>query len=164
MTIREYRSSDLDACRSLWVELTVHHRRIYGVDTIGGSDPGSQFDDHLAAVGPQSIWVAEIDGDVIGVAGLIVDGSSGEVEPVVVAEAARRSGIGTALVQRVVEAAGERGITMLSVRPVARNSDAVRFFRKSGFDVLGHVETFMDLSGDREWLPGETIAGREFRV
>ncbi|MEE8498365.1 MAG: GNAT family N-acetyltransferase [Acidimicrobiia bacterium] len=163
-TIRPYDPGDLQACRDLWVELTVHHRRIYGTDTIGGDDPGAQFDEHLTAVGPERIWVAERDGTVVGLVGLIVDGTSGEVEPVVVAEDERGRGIGRGLLKRVTAEAGALGIRLLSVRPVGRNTAALRFFRDSGFDVLGHIEAFMDLEGDREWVDGETIAGRNFKV
>ncbi|MEE9298139.1 MAG: GNAT family N-acetyltransferase [Acidimicrobiia bacterium] len=163
-TVRPYEPGDLQACRDLWVELTEHHRLIYGVDSIGGDDPGSQFDDHLAAVGPTRLWVAEHDGAVVGLTGLIVDGTSAEVEPVVVSKAARGRGFGVALVERVVAEARTLGIELLSVRPVARNTSALRFFHDAGFDVLGHIEAFMDLNGERDWVPGETIAGREFRV
>lgn len=164
VTIRQYESGDLQACRDLWVELTVHHRRIYEVDSIGGDDPGSQFDEHLTAIGPGRLWVAEDEGRVVGLTGLIVDGTSGEVEPVIVVEDERGTGIGAALVARVIDEATQLGIRLLSVRPVGRNDAAIRFFRDAGFDVLGHVEAFMDLTGEREWIDGETIADRDFRV
>jgi N-acetylglutamate synthase-like GNAT family acetyltransferase len=164
VSIRQYESGDLQECRDRWLELTVHHRRIYGVDSIGGEDPGSQFDEHLTAIGPERLWVAEDEGRVVGLTGLIVDGTSGEVEPVVVTEGERGAGIGASLVARVVEEASELGIRLLSVRPVGRNARAIRFFRDAGFDVLGHVEVFMDLTGEREWVEGETLADRGFRI
>lgn len=164
VSIRGYRGSDLAACRRLWVELTLHHRQIYRVDTIGGDDPGSQFDDHLVAVGRERIWVAEDAARIVGLSGLIVDGTSGEIEPVVVSEEMRRHGIGRALVERVIHEADAIGITLLSVRPVGRNTAALKFFRDAGFDILGHIEAIIDLTGDREWVAGEQIAGREFRV
>lgn len=131
---------------------------------IGGDDPAAQFDHHLTAVGPERIWVAEQDSVVVGLTGLIVDGTSAEVEPVVVTDGERGRGIGRALVKRVIEEAGALGIGLLSVRPVGRNTAALRFFRDSGFNVLGHIEALMDLSEEREWIDGETIAGRDFKV
>ena len=163
-TIRGYSPNDLPACRDLWVELTVHHRRIYEVNTIGGDNPGAQFDDHLAAVGPDQLWVAEKGGHVIGLTGIIVDGTSGELEPVIVTESERGKGIGKELVSVVIAEAGRLGIRLLSVRPVGRNTVALRFFRDAGFNVLGHIEAFMDLSGERDWIAGEDIADRPFLV
>lgn len=163
-TIRGYRPEDLTACRALWVELTEHHREIYRAPGIGGDDPGRFFDEHLAAVGADHIWVAEEEGAVIGLTGLIVDGTEGEVEPVVVSRGHRGTGVGSALVAHVIAAAGERGVRTLSVKPVGRNSSAIRFFRDAGFGVIGHIELFMDLAGDRTWVEGEHIADRTFKV
>ncbi len=165
-TIRSYRPADLEACRALWVELTEWHREIYASPTIGGDDPGRQFDEHLAEVGPQSLWVAEVDGRVVGLVGLMTraDGEL-EVEPAVVSANHRRSGIGRRLTDTVVAAARARGASELNVRPVGRNADAIRFYHALGFDVVGHVELFMDLRDDEgPWRPGEEIAGRPFLV
>jgi RimJ/RimL family protein N-acetyltransferase len=63
-------------------------------------------------------------------------------------------------------AARTRGVAQLTVRPVARNEAAIRFFHRLGFDVLGHIELFIDFaSAERQiWKPGEEVAGRAFRV
>ncbi len=165
-TIRPYHPGDRDACRALWVELTEWHREIYASPGIGGDDPGSKFDGHLARVGPGSLWVAEVDGEVVGLAGLMEreDGEL-EVEPTVVAAGHRRAGIGRRLIAEVVAAARERGESVLNVRPVGRNAEAIRFYRAVSFDVVGHVELFIDLRDDEgPWRDGEEIAGRRFRV
>jgi N-acetylglutamate synthase-like GNAT family acetyltransferase len=54
-------------------------------------------------------WVAESGGLVIGLTGLLDRGATGEVEPVVVAGAARDHGVGRLLIARVVEEARSRG-------------------------------------------------------
>jgi hypothetical protein len=36
---------------ALWVELIAWHRQIFGAPQIGGIDPGSKFDEHLARGG-----------------------------------------------------------------------------------------------------------------
>ena len=164
-TIRPYTPSDLAQCRVLWAELTQHHRDIYGDPSIGGATPGLYFDTHLARVGPERIWVAEQDGRIIGLTGLIVEGQEAEVEPLVVASASRRQGIGRALVKHVQEEAKRLQVRTLSVRPVARNADAISFFHASGFGVLGHIELFMDLE-DRTaspWKSGLALLGRLFQ-
>ncbi|MEE9223344.1 MAG: hypothetical protein V3U51_01160 [Thermoplasmata archaeon] len=55
VTIRQYQQSDLESCRSLWVDLTQRHRDIYESSTIGGDDPGENFDKHLSHVGGKNI-------------------------------------------------------------------------------------------------------------
>ena len=94
--IREYRPSDFDACRALWNELTEHHRDIYDDRSIGGADPGQGFETYLGHPKRRASWVAELDGQVIALAGLLVQGEEGELEPVVVSLTHRSKGIGAA--------------------------------------------------------------------
>ena len=161
--VRGYEPRDLDACRGLWVELTQWHRDIFNAPEIGGDDPGRAFDEHLANVGAENIWVAEVDGRLAGLAGLIPDVP--ELEPVIVAEQHRGHGIGRLLAEAVISAAREGGARTVHVRPVARNVEAIRFFHELGFDVLDQLQLGMDLV-DRErdpWIPGERLADRDFR-
>jgi N-acetylglutamate synthase-like GNAT family acetyltransferase len=165
LEIRGYRDGDLEACRALWRELTEWHQRIYRDDSIGGEgDLGRFFDEHLERVGPERIWVAEQDGRVVGFAGLIVDGRSSELEPLVVSEEMRGRGVGRALTEAVVAAARGLGLRRVQVRPAARNAQALRFFHRRGFDVLGQIELTYDLAKPDRWIAGETLAGREFKV
>jgi N-acetylglutamate synthase-like GNAT family acetyltransferase len=161
--VRGYEPRDLDACRGLWVELTQWHRDIFNAPEIGGDDPGRAFDEHLAKVGAENIWVAEVDGLLAGLAGLIPDVP--ELEPIIVAEQHRGHGIGRLLAEAVISAAREGGARTVQVRPVARNVEAIRFFHELGFDVLDQVQLSMDIV-DRErdpWIPGERLADRDFR-
>jgi GNAT superfamily N-acetyltransferase len=163
-TVRGYEPRDLDACRELWVQLTQWHRDIFDAPEIGGSDPGSAFDTHLAKVGAENIWVAEVDGDVVGLAGLISEPDF-ELEPIVVFERHRKRGLGRLLASAVADAARARGARSIQVRPVGRNVEAIRFFHELGFDILAHVQLEIDLV-ERErdpWVPGERLAGRDFR-
>jgi GNAT superfamily N-acetyltransferase len=162
--VRAYAEGDYVVCRSLWAELTVYHRRIYGDSSIGGDDPGAGFDDYLAYSRRMGSWVAEAQGSVIGLTGLLDRGASGEVEPVVVAEAARDQGIGRLLINRVVEEARSHGYEYLAIRPVARNVAAIRRFHAAGFRTLGgHVDLTMDLAARRhDWLTGASLHGLDF--
>ena len=162
--VRDYAESDYGACRLLWAELTLYHRGIYGDPSIGGDDPGAGFDDYLAIPERLGSWVAESDGRVVGLTGLLDRGSSGEVEPVVVAERARDQGIGRMLISRVVGEARGHGYEYLAIRPVARNVVAVRRFHAAGFRTLGgHIDLTMDLAERRhEWLPGAGLHGLDF--
>jgi N-acetylglutamate synthase-like GNAT family acetyltransferase len=162
-TVRGYEPRDLDACRGLWIELTQWHRDIFDAPEIGGDDPGLAFDEHLAKVGAGNIWVAEVEGRVVGLAGLIPDAF--ELEPVVVSKQHRGQGVGRLLAEAVISAARKSGARTVQVRPVARNIEAVRFFHELGFDILDQLQLSMDLvDRDREvWEPGERVADRDFR-
>jgi GNAT superfamily N-acetyltransferase len=163
--IRGYEEGDREACRALWRDLTQWHRDIYDDQSIWADrDPGDFFDEHLADVGAGRIWVAEVEGDVVGLAGLIVVGRTGELEPIVVAERARGTGIGRALGDRVVAEARRLGLRRLDVRPAARNEQAIRFFHELGFDTLGQLELMIYLEQPRDWPVRERLAGRDFRA
>lgn len=84
LVVRDYAEGDYRACRALWAELTEYHRSIYGDPSIGGDDPGAEFDDYLATSQRIGSWVAESRGSVVGLTGLLDRGTSAEVEPVVV--------------------------------------------------------------------------------
>jgi GNAT superfamily N-acetyltransferase len=162
ITIRKYHPSDLESCRSLWEELTEWHRHIYEDPNIGGSDPGRFFDEHLSKVGTDNLWVAVQDGAVVGLTGLMGEGEEAEVEPLVVNETCRKKGIGGSLMEHVMAEARRRGVRYLSVRPVARNVEAIGFFFNRGFVNIGHVELFMDLS-EGEWRKGLRLFDLDFR-
>ncbi|HEY42072.1 MAG TPA: GNAT family N-acetyltransferase [Dehalococcoidia bacterium] len=173
ITIRDYETKDYDICRLLWVELTQHHRDIYGDPTIGGDDPGREFDRYLENPQRKGSWIAEIEGKVIALAGLLThshpeEGDTrmgGEVEPVVVSQPYRDRGIGTRLVEHVVEQARRNGVRFLSIRPVARNERALSLYVRLGFDAVGEVALLQDLSSsyDRKWKPGIRILNNELR-
>jgi ribosomal protein S18 acetylase RimI-like enzyme len=165
-TIRSYESPDLVACRELWVVLTERHREIYSAPWIGGSDPGLQFDDHLRRVGAGQLWVAEASEAVVGLSGLILEDGGAELEPLVVAPEWRGMGIGGLLLAKARAAAIAAGATSFNVRAVARNAEAIQFYRAAGFNVLGFIEMFEDLREDSpaRWVAGETIAGTTFLI
>ena len=164
--VRNYRRADLAACRLLWVELTEWHRQIYGSPEIGGADPARKFDEHLERVGAKRIWLATIDGEVVGMVGVIQTEDEIELEPIVVSEQWRGRGIGRQLAERVVAEARADGMGQLLARPVARNAAAIRFFHDLGFDALGQLELVLDFrpAPDQVWRPGATIADRDLRV
>jgi GNAT superfamily N-acetyltransferase len=165
VVVRDYTSADHAACRMLWAELTEHHRRLYEDPSIGGDDPGAGFEGYLAMPDRVASWVAEFDGRVAGLTGLLDRGTSGEVEPVVVTGSLRGRGIGRLLIERAVAEAVARGYVYLAIRPVARNVSAIRRFYDAGFQTLGaHVDLTMDLAARRHrWHDGERLHGLQFR-
>lgn len=157
--IRTYRPGDLESCRRLWTELVERHRLIYDDETIGGDDPGREFDEHLLLAGEAHIWVATRSGAIVGLTGLLVTGEEAQIEPVVVTARMRSSGVGAQLVEAARSEARRLGVRFLNVSPVARNVEAIAFFVREGFGSVGHLNLFQDLGGEieRTWRSGLTI-------
>ncbi len=158
---RKYKSSDLEGCRNLWEQLTIAHRIIYDNPSIGGEDPGRCFDEHLDKTGAENIWIAEIEGNLIGLMGLEIGEDEITIEPLVVKKDRRGTGIGKGFMEIAIREAKDRNATFLSVRPVARNLSALNFFRLNGMMNVGHVELFMDLK-NRKWKDGLKLHDMDF--
>lgn len=161
-SVRKYLSKDRRSCRALWRELTEWHRHIYEDPNIGGPTPEDCFDEHLKKAGADRLWVAVEGKKVVGMAGLVLEGEEGELEPLVVFSSARGRGVGSMLAQAVVEEGRSLGLRFINVRPVARNVPALRFFREQGFQNLGHIELFID-TADRKYKNGPKLFDLEFR-
>lgn len=165
VTIRPYTAADLERCRELFAELVQRHRDIYEDPGIGGDDPGAHFDEHMRTPSLVAAWVAEGERGAVGFTSLLLEGDEGQLEPVIVAGCVRSQGVGAKLVEHAVADARARGVRFLSVKPVARNVEAIAFFHRAGFRNLGHVDLFMELAPDsqRTWKPGVTLHGKPLR-
>jgi N-acetylglutamate synthase-like GNAT family acetyltransferase len=93
---------------------------------------------------------------VVGLVGLIVEGKEAEVEPLIVSEAYRHKRIGKKLLRTVVSEAHKLGIKILTVKPVARNIQAIKFFYQQGFKNLGQIELCMDFC-EYPWKAGPKL-------
>lgn len=159
--VRKFREADREQCRSLWRELTEWHRKIYQDPKIGGEHPEEYFDKHLAKVGPENLWVAKIGSDIIGLAGLIIEGNEAEIEPLIVSKAYRGKGVGKKLLETVISEARKIGVRLLCIKPVARNVKTIRLLYEQGFKTLGEIELFMDFSS-YNWKRGPKLFGCKF--
>jgi N-acetylglutamate synthase-like GNAT family acetyltransferase len=141
------------------------HRDIYGDQSIGGDDPGLEFDKHLELVGIDSIWLAESEGEVIGFTSLIIKDQEAEIEPIVVSNKQRGKGVGGLLIKHVAEEAKKHNILCLYVKPVARNKEAITFFYNCGFKTIGHIQLFMWFgeSTPDTWKEGLEIFDKTFK-
>ncbi len=158
LVVRRYDPEDRESCRHLWRELTETHRGLYKDPEIGGEAPEDYFDEHLSKVGQRNIWLAVSEGVIAGMIGIMVSDEEAEVEPLIVREGYRGKGIGTRLVQVAFEEAKRLKVRYLNVRPVARNSEAIRFFAEKGFTHVGRVELFVDYT-NKEWKEGLDLHG-----
>lgn len=163
--IRDYQDPDFNICRSLWEELAQHHAKIYKDPSIAGDDPGRGFEPFMNNAQRRGTWVAEVEDKVVACAGLIIYGEEAEIEPVIVSSNYRGKGIGTKLIRHAVEEAKKFGARFLSIRPVVRNDEAFNLFVREGFNLVGHIDLFQDLSqsSDRKWKPGVIIHGNQLR-
>jgi GNAT superfamily N-acetyltransferase len=146
-SIRQYQRNDLDRCRELWRSLTQRHRDIYDDPTLGGSDPGVEFDEYLTHPQLHRLWIAQLAHQVLGFCGLLVRGEECELEPIVVDPTHRSRGIGALLAQQAIAESRHLGMKYVNVRPVARNLEAIRFFHREGFRLLGRFELSIALEG-----------------
>ena len=169
VTIRDYQDPDCSACCSLWEELAAHHAKIYEDPAIGGDDLGRGFELYIDNAQRKATWVAEVEGRVVACAGLIIDmhgnGEEAEIEPVIVSANYRRKGIGTKLIRHAKEEAKKLGVRSLSIRPVLRNEEAIHFFIREGFNLVGYIDLFQNLSPSsyEKWKPGIVIHGNQLR-
>ena len=165
LRLREYRETDYEDCRSLWGELTQHHAALYKAPSIAGKDPGRGFDEYLGRADRCGTWVAENDGKIVGFAGLldtVGEEGTGDVEPVVTRETFRGKGVGTRLIELVIDKAKEKGFRFLTIKPEVRNEQAFSLYVRLGFNHVGAIELFQDLfpKPERKWKSGLEIHGK----
>jgi GNAT superfamily N-acetyltransferase len=144
VTIRPYRPADHNACRRLWAELTQHRDELNG-RAGRDSDGGAGFEEYLTQLNLSGMWVADQGGTVIGFVGLMLDGRTGEVDPVVVTQSLRGHGVGRNLLTKVADEARRRGLQRLTISPPVRDVAALHTLHSSGFATLATVTLSYDL-------------------
>jgi ribosomal protein S18 acetylase RimI-like enzyme len=135
----------VDELRPLWLQLHHHHGRVSRVQPFVDDETSwtvRRRSYHDTFDGGGFALVAEQDGRVVGYAMVrIHDGPDdswaladryGEVWTLVVDEAARGAGIGSALLDAVDAALAERGITDLLIGVMEGNDDARRLYERRG--------------------------------
>jgi N-acetylglutamate synthase-like GNAT family acetyltransferase len=89
------------------------------------------------------LFVAEFDGEVVGLAGIHVspslehDGDAAKVSAIVVDEAFRRRGVGRALLDAVETEARARGCRLVFLTTAERRREAHEFYRRAGWEETG---------------------------
>ena len=99
--------------------------------------------------------IAFRDNEPVGLGNLGLRGEDGWIGGVGVVSAARRSGVGEALMQALHEQARERGVRRVWLEVIVENSGAVALYEKLGYELVQDVEVWR--------LPGAEgeHAGRE---
>jgi N-acetylglutamate synthase-like GNAT family acetyltransferase len=99
--------------------------------------------DRFANSASDRLVVAELDGRVVGLAGIHVslaleyDEPAAKLSAIVVDESCRGQGVGGALVAAVEEEARARGCRLLFLTTADRRTEAHDFYRRYGFEETG---------------------------
>jgi GNAT superfamily N-acetyltransferase len=99
--------------------------------------------DRFATSASDRLVVAELDGRVVGLAGIHVslaleyDEPAAKLSAIVVDESCRGEGVGGALVAAIEEEARARGCRLLFLTTADRRTEAHAFYRRHGFEETG---------------------------
>lgn len=80
--------------------------------------------------------VAERGTLIVGYAGLMAAGPDADVQTIAVAPDARRHGIGTLLLDALLDEAGRRGCSRVTLEVAASGEDAQRLYARRGFQAI----------------------------
>ncbi|MDF1603712.1 GNAT family N-acetyltransferase [Nocardioides sp. YIM 152315] len=146
VTVRRARPADLEAVG----EVTV---AAYTEFTLGPADPYIvKLRDAASRDRGAELWVAELDGEVVGTVTIAPEGSAwreigepgeGEFRMLAVAPSARRRGVGESLMQLVLDRFRELGAHAVVLSSLAEMTSAHRVYSRLGFVRLA----------ERDWSP-----------
>ncbi|MFN0093099.1 MAG: GNAT family N-acetyltransferase [Acidimicrobiales bacterium] len=146
--LREAAAGDLERIRVVEIEAGSLFRAV-GLGSIADGDPPSV--EWLAArLAHGSLWVAELDGAVVGYAAASVVDGEGHLDQVSVAPGAQRRGIGRRLVEQVCRWAANHGrdsVTLTTFRDVPWNGP---YYERLGFVALTEGECGPELLAIRQ--------------
>ena len=141
--MRTGKRADAAAAARLWVMSAEEHT---AYDTVYTTAPGAEktmktFLDDLSTGGFSSLFVAEVEGTVVGFAsGELREGSPAfdartwaAIEDVFVLPEYRSLGVGRALISACREWAVEKGANGITLQVASRNARARKFYEELGF-------------------------------
>lgn len=126
MTIRKMRIMDYEGVYALWLSCSG-----MGLNTIDDSKDGVAL---FLARNPDTCFVAEENGALVGVVMAGSDGRRGYIYHTAVDSNFRRRGIGTALVKTALAALKELGIVKTALVVFGRNAAGNAFWERLGFN------------------------------
>ena len=121
---REAFADDAWSEQSWWAELAGRPRREYVVLTEAGGPQAP------VTVGPQA---AASSGEILGYAGLDHSGDTADVMTITIAPAGRRRGLGSLLLDALIELTQARGEGHLLLEVRADNAPALALYHRAGF-------------------------------
>ena len=125
MEIRAMRLTDYDAVYALW-------RACAGMGLNDYDDSREGIARYLRR-NPETCFVAEADGAIVGAVLAGHDGRRGHINHLAVASEHRRRGLGHALVEAALAALSRQGITKVNLVVFADNTGGNAFWERLGF-------------------------------
>ncbi|MCI8649577.1 MAG: ribosomal protein S18-alanine N-acetyltransferase [Anaerotruncus sp.] len=93
---------------------------------------------------PNSIFFVAEETELVGYIGMQHILDEGYLANVAVDSAYRRSGVGTALLQRLLAFAQQEKLAFITLEVRQSNQPAIRFYQKYGFEVVGRRRNFYE--------------------
>jgi len=125
MLVRKMTIADYDTVYALWLSCE-------GMGLNGTNDTREEIGKFLRR-NPDTCFVAEEDGTIVGCIMAGHDGRRGYIYHTAVHPAHRRKGMGGALVKATIDALRAEGITKAALLVFARNEKGNAFWEKQGF-------------------------------
>ena len=125
MRIRVMTIDDYDKVYALWLSC-----RGMGLNDVDDSREGIE---RYLKRNPDTCFVAEEEGEILGVIMAGHDGRRGYIYHTAVHPAHRRRGIGAELVEAALEALGNEGISKAAMVAFERNEEGNAFWKQQGF-------------------------------
>ncbi len=125
MNIRIMQSGDYESVYALWLSCTG-----MGLNSVDDSQDGIC---RFLLRNPETCFVAEENSEIIGAIIAGNDGRRGYIYHTAVSPLYRHKGIGTALVQKALNALSELGISKTALVVFDRNKDGNAFWENQGF-------------------------------
>ena len=120
-----------------------HLDQVADIERLCFSDPWSRrmLSEHLENECAATLVAQGADGTVLGYAGLLVVLDEGYIDNIAVEEAARRHGVGDALLD-VFCRFGQAHLSFLTLEVRASNAPAIALYRKHGFQEAGRRKNY----------------------
>ncbi|MEM9346472.1 MAG: GNAT family N-acetyltransferase [Planctomycetota bacterium] len=137
VTIRPFKPGDQPVFERLNLDWIEQHFVVEPSDRMQLGDPQTQIIDPGGAV-----FMAEVDGDVVGTVGLVAQQGRDSVELIKMAvrDDARGQGVGSILMEAVIAQARQFGASQIWLETNTVLDQAVRLYKKFGFRVLADSE------------------------
>lgn len=155
MTIRPFRAGDLARVQSITVASFEGVSIDRNIETRFGEVAGKDWKQRKARdvttdceVQPEGVFVAEVDGEVVGYVTTRLDRFTGigRIPNLAVDDAQRGQGLGTRLIEHAIQWMREQGMSMAKIETLAQNERGQGLYPRFGFrEVARQIHYVMPL-------------------